>query len=840
MLPADPAVAALPRPRDTGIIGFYAMGALLLALTIVYPSATRIHTWPWAGLAALYWFGAVALLIVSLARGETVAGPNALVRAGLLILVTAAILSAVMSPFVAASLPRIWPTLGGAAVFFGLYQWLRHDDKTADRTTRLANGICQFAGAITLFSLFGWCGGEWPLPWGTRNTIPFGHSIYTGGFMVLALPWFVWSSWRNRGARRAGWSAMIAVALVVLASTSSRGAALAFGVAATAAAFAIVSRVRWPIGQKIGIIVAVVVVAVTAVLANPRLRALAFDRSWNDASRESNRQRSAMLAAGFKLGRERPWLGWGPGTVPLAYPQVRAQVDGGVDNVLQLHNTPLQIWATLGIAGLAGVALLVAGTIHVAALRFRNRDGVVESLAAITSLGGYGLFALTDHQFDMPVITTIAAANLALLTSSAEPVSRRVFTRTNRAVRLVGLSSGLVLLIIPLLRDLRARRVYNSAIAAWDEGRAADWIAGLDRARAVAPHDPYYDHQAAAALLRARDAETDPTKRGTLARTAMERLENSLRTGVHLEFAHFNLGWLNLDLDRPQAAARHFTAAAHLVPDKGGVYFGLGLALHAAGARAAAIRAFALEWVSDPRSMSSPAWEIPALAPLRTDVRAEALRWYAELRGQTPLAATADAWAQWWLGEPADRSALSRGFSAEARQFAGALASIETGAAIHGDEPWAKIYRAWREPAVLSGFTNAAGGDMALAAALQRRAQRHRESFRSFLAAPTEDEPSLLRSQRRLRTGYGVLALHPDGPIVGDVYIVQENRVVSDFTAPLLPPKGWLPGRLVLALLQRVTVANDTALMEPTDQIHALPRREPAAGDGPSSRAQPP
>ena len=54
---------------------------------------------------------------------------------------------------------------------------------------------------------------------------------------------------------------------------------------------------------------------------------------------------------------------------------------------------------------------------------------------------------------------------------------------------------------------------------------------------------------------------------------------------------------------------------------------------------------------------------------------------------------------------------------------------------------------------------------------------------------------------RRSRTGYGVLTLHPEGPVLNDLYLVQETRVIADFAAGLFPPKGWLPGRFLLALL---------------------------------------
>jgi hypothetical protein len=94
-----------------------------------------------------------------------------------------------------------------------------------------------------------------------------------------------------------------------------------------------------------------------------------------------------------------------------------------------------------------------------------------------------------------------------------------------------------------------------------------------------------------------------------------------------------------------------------------------------------------------------------------------------------------------------------------------------------------------------------AQGDSAFAAALARRAGRHTQDFAAFLRAGTEDEAAFLRTSRRQRLGYGVLALHPGGPLLTDLFVVQENRVIADFAADDFPPKGWLPGRFLLALL---------------------------------------
>lgn len=800
MRPADPDVVATPHSRVERA-GAAIFVVLLVALTLPHPSTTRIHTWPWALLAALCWLIPPIGAIAAFARGDPARWPDRLVPAGLLLLVASAVLSALLSPFPAASLPRIWPTVAGTALVYVLHQWLARPGPAADRSAMVGQVIAGVAAAVVAFSLLGWSLQHWPVPWVARNGVPFGHSIYTAGFVVIALPWIVWAAWQSRAAQRFGWSVAVAAALTVLASTSSRGGVLVIGAVAAVAAGVILLRARWSLRRKAALAAAVIGVAAVIGLANPRLRGLLQEGSWSDAAHESNVQRQAMLAAGMKLGGERPWLGWGPGTVPLAYPSVRARLDGGVDNVLQLHNTPVQLWATLGLAGVAAGFLLAAGVVHAAVVRLRAGTAVPEVLAALASLGGYALFTLTDHQFDVPLINAVAAANLALVT--AVPISGVAAgpSRRARMSLVIGLASGLMVFSLPLLRELQARQVYESGLVAWEHGRTPEFIAALDRAAALVPADPFYLHQAAAACLRAREAERDRAKRAELGAAAEQRLEASLRTGAHLEFAHFNLGWLNLELGRPAAAANHFVAVAKLVPDKGGVYFGLGLARQGAGDADGAIRAFALEWVNDPLSMSSPAWEVPPLAALRHVVRAETLRLYSRLADELPAAAAAASWARWWLGEPVAMGALVGGFSADARAFAKALPAIAARDPVRNPAPWAQVYSAWRDPDALDGFTTAAGGDIALATALQRRARRHRSSFQAFLTAPTEDEPALLQTYRRERTGYGVLALHPDGPVLIDDYIVQRNRVAAQFASTLLPPKGWLPGRYLLALL---------------------------------------
>ncbi len=761
----------------------------IVALTLAHPSSSRLLTWPLVLVASAFWVMPVVLVVLRLGGRAAFHVPNRLVTAGLGLLALATVISAALSPFSAASFVRTWPTLGGVAFFFLLHDWFV---RRPPREAALAQTVAIAGAVVVAASAIAWVSMAPNSPWTLRNAYPFGHSNYTGGFIVLVFPWLAHRAWTTRGGARIAWLLAIAITMFALAGTSSRGAVLALVAAGGGVAWVILVRASWSRGRKFALVVALAAGGAIAILANPRLRDLVVRRGWSDDAQESNRQRSSMLHAGAMLGAERPAFGWGPGTVPLVYPRVRAALEGGVDNVLELHNTPVQVWATLGLAGVAASVLIFVGGIAA------GRRGFADPLRAVaaTSLGAYAIFVLTDHQLDLPAISALVALNLALLTAA---VDRCPFSASPRRTLVAGAVVLLAALpLFALLRDLQARRTYDRALSALEDEQPLDALQALDAATRQTPHDPWFQHQAVGILLAMRDAVPDPARRERLTRDAIARLETSLATGVHQEFAHFNLGWLHLETGNVAAAARNFVSAARLVPDKGGVYLGLGLALQAAGRSADATRAFALEWINDPRSQTSPAWEVPALAALRPAIRVEVTRLYGELAPKYPRAAVASAWTRWWQGELVTAEELGRGFTRDAADFAAALPAIAARQPVTSSATWTILYNAWRErrfpfPAV----SDHAAGE----AAMGRRAQRHGDDFSAFLRAGSDDEAGLLRVYRRSRKGYGVLAFHPDGPPLTDAYIVQEIGLATDFGATLFPPKGWLPGRFLLALL---------------------------------------
>jgi O-antigen ligase len=783
-------------PWPARLLAVAAAGAL--AVTLAHPSATRQFTWPWLPGLTLAWIVPIFALLCFRTPWRT---PGRLLTAGLLLLALGTFVAAALSPFAPLSLPRVWPTLGGIALFFWLHQWLA-EPAGSDRARHLMLGLTLGGAVLAVVSLVGW---RWQTaggPWSVRNDHPFGHSNYTAGAMLLVLPWLAHASWQTRGLRRFAWRLALLVALLALLTTSSRAGVAALGATgALLVGFALI-RASWTRRVKLLVALAAAAVLCLVVIANPRLRELALGGGWSEVARESNTQRSAMLEAGLRLGAARPFTGWGPGAVPLTYPNVRAQLSGGVDNVLQLHNTPVQLWATLGAPGLLALCLLLAAAVR----RFAvvSRTPTPTWVTAASSLLAYGLFALTDHQLDLPVFNVLLVINLALLFQGSSATAPTLTFPRRTATWLM-----IAALLVPLwltVRDLGARHAYELALDDFAAGRTESGQAHLAAAAARAPADPYYRHQLAGSLLRQRTASSDAATRDRLGAAAAEQLRLSLAAGCFQEYAHFNLAWLALESGAPRLAAVHFRATLAQAPHRGGAYFGLGLALRALQEHAAAVRAFALEWINDPSAATSPLWDHPDFALFRPSVVREANAILAELGPTHPSAGGIDDLWRWWQ---AGGTPPAHGCTVEGTDFIAALAAMEQHAPLPSGSasyPWGRLLQIWQQTP--ADFSAVSPRDPAFADTLARRAGRHpAPDVHGFLTAGPEGETNLLVETWPARTGYGVLALHPDGPVLTDLYVKPSHRLVSTFASTVFPPKGWLPARELLARLPAIPAA---------------------------------
>lgn len=576
--------------------------ALLLGLSVFPPSTTRLQVWPWAGFAAAGWLLPIACALYRLARNRPHARFGGLLDAGLGLLAVVATASALTSPLRGVVLPHLLPVLGMCALPFALLPALQ--PSTATRTWRISG---LMIGTVLITSLL-----LWLEPWsglvnlGSRNAQPFGHANITGSVAVLAATWLAAGAVRETGRIRMLFILGAILGVAIAASSESRGAVLALAAGGTcAAAIILLQRGRFLIFVALSVIL-----LGGAVASNARLRDFVLKGSWSETTRESNDQRTAMVVGGLRLGAERPLLGWGAGAVPHVFPRVRGSLPGTADNVVQLHNTPVQLWATLGCAGLLASVLIIAAIVR----RMRSTPWTPERIALASGLIASVTVLLFDHPFATPVFAVLAAAHLAAWASQPN---------TTTIVRLPGLIAlGGGLLLLPALkgsvRDLASRSAFAEALNQASADNRAGYVSSLRRATTIAPDDPYYTHLLAAHLVTGHPfADAQSTSQSE----AIALLEHTLVANPDLEYAHYNLGWLLLDSD-PSASAAHFVRSAQLAPQRGAVYLGLGLARIRIKDTNGAVRAFAAEWLLDPAFAWSPIWIQPPLDTLRPRIHA--------------------------------------------------------------------------------------------------------------------------------------------------------------------------------------------------------------------------
>jgi hypothetical protein len=524
--------------------------------------------------------------------------------------------------------------------------------------------------------------------------------------------------------------------ILMLFSSGSRGGFLG---AAMLAIFVVLSA---RVSRRALVLLGLAAITLTLALgyAHPRSRAMIFSRQ--PASPEiqsSNLQRSAMATAGWRMGTDRPLFGWGSGTTPLVYPRYRAGLDGGVENALQLHSTPVQIWADLGVAGVTcvlGFFVLVwrdcrrrtntRGALGQfdPSLRITSTQQEVgrtrpHSLRApaLATLASYGVFALTDFQLDVPVFTLIVAGCVAIVAAHSPTLEPRT-----GSLRLC-VAALLTLGVVGFLGHRDPTPELNAKAL-----KAGDEQAGSDEAVAL--------------------------------------LRESLALNPDQEIAHFNLGWL-LVVQDPVAAEKHFLAAAHLVPDKGGVYFGLALSRLNQGSADQTpdvVRALALECLNDPAFLISPWWREANIAIHRN----------ATITDLYSLASSVAL----RLAARNDRRSREADYIAVLGEW------------LDGRSQPGEILRRTHTSAQVSYFAA-------------------RPPIPEWRTSP-------VRAYRRERTAYPILMRNLDLPTPVDLYNVQENSLASGELAALFPSKGWLPAPLLIELLDEDPKTNSGVAAEPS------------------------
>ncbi|MFH1499603.1 MAG: O-antigen ligase family protein [Verrucomicrobiota bacterium] len=560
-------------------------------------------TWPWQ---ILYWLGPLAAggaLWFTLSNKVPRHALSRVWAIGLVLTAAGLTASTALSPYRAQVLPWVfWPatTLALAAAGASLLA-------NVDEGLRLEHRLLQLTGSIggllALVSLTMWLARlapHWEVIPHSRNPHPLGHANYTAGTGLLFLPCLIGLAAGARGWRRVGWGLLALACLAMLQSGGSRGATL--GLAAMAGLGLLAAWRRLP---KVAV-VAVALALMSAGLLHPGVRRGLLPPPVDAPVNMSNAQRMTWIEGGWQATLDRPLTGWGTGATPWFFPRYRGGLDYGPYEVLQLHNTPLQLWAEGGLATLLG-ALLLTGLVMAAAVRTAReatRAADTAQWVALATLTGYGVFSITDWQLDVPVVCAVLGLMLAIMAARCSAKGTG-----NALARRAGAWGVIGVLVAVCWIGFSQNRLRASL-------ERGDW----EHALQLAPHDAALRIYAADRLLHSGEgAPADPAERR---KRALGLLQVNIDAELIPELSHTMAGWARLANGEAAAALVDFRSAIAVAPNHGSALRGAALAALSLGRRDEAERCLKRACLADPRFIASGWWRVPAMAAVRDAVLA--------------------------------------------------------------------------------------------------------------------------------------------------------------------------------------------------------------------------
>ncbi|MDA0674019.1 MAG: O-antigen ligase family protein, partial [Cyanobacteria bacterium] len=882
MSAADPSTAPTPvaKPAPDGpLLAMLVAGGYGL-WTLLPNSNGWMVGWPWVAL----WQGAVMLPLVwllwqgwyqpqgrlGLSKGWTVGFLGAIAVCGL---------STLTATFPHAARWQLIPTLGTLAAAVALQGWLRTPSPGGQRRWRqlayMQGGLAITVAAISL--------GLW-IPqtyWleqqhladlaargiqrtfsfdllEVRNWYPLGHQNYVAGYLVLNLPLLAGLAGISRGRWRGLWLGGGLLALLDLYTTGSRAGTLGLLGSGIVAAVLTAACRPWPWHRWLVGLGGLVGLSGLALGLNARLvRSLPALLRGNSGGGELA-YRWITTITGWRMGLAHPWTGLGPGSVPFAYQGYRPPWAGREAELIhQLHNTPIQLWAELGLGGIGlgfgAIALLLALAwgwlqgIRQAGIPLAQGDRTPPPLLVgglWAGLAGYGLVSVTDYQLDNIAISGSLVVFLTLLwqirhpsspgpglttlpqgAEPAEPLDRSpgdTVTCDTAAIpavppaprwrrRLVlggmGVLAAMVLWLIPVHRAWSLSSDGFVALSKGDIGRFQD---RLSRAQALVPQDPYYPYQLGWNLGElSRQGDRDAAEAEALRRAAIVAFNTANALLPQWEFGHSNLGWLRGQRD-PQAAVADFAAALQLVPAKPGLAFGLALHLLQAQQPDLALPWLGLEALRHPAFLTSALWQQPGFRDLYPAVQTQVLAQWSAWLNQTAIE---PSWANhihrvrgslhWWRGDWAAAAA-----DWQAIQYRPGLALLTlaaTGTVAPQDlppgNPVALTIQAWLDPDQRSPLLTQAWAAAPMAASSFAEALIPPQVL-TVLGDGMAQADSFLDwlqtqvpslSERNTRLGFGVLIRHIDGPPPVDYGVQLKNLATTTILQELFPSPTFLP-----------------------------------------------
>ncbi|NEZ66546.1 polymerase [Leptolyngbyaceae cyanobacterium CCMR0082] len=819
------------RTEDGSLIGLLTV-SLYILFTLLPSSHSLMVSWPWVAV----WQVALLLPIVWLLwqlwfkpidqfkLGSGLDWPVALLVVGLGV-------STIFAEFPNQARWYAWAALGGIAALYALSGWL----KTPQQAIRLLKFQAGLGIAFILVSLYLWLFQTYfpelerlaaLEPYGVaqqfnfgvtslRNWYPLGHQNYVAGYLVLILPLLFSLAIHDRGWQRCLWGIGCCLGLADLYTASSRGGLLALVLTVAIALVITLLRSQLPrrVVLPVGTVLLCILIATT--LGNSRVRRplLALLQGKPDNSELGYRMITNVI--GWRIGQDHPFTGAGPGSILQLYQKYRPYWAGREAELhFQLHSTPAQLWAELGIWGVTALVSLVA-LLGYLTWRWANYSDAQPFISHILvwslvgSLFAYGLMGLTDYQLDTLPISGVIVVDLAILakvyrlTQQRDPTNAQAQWLSSRFWMALGI--GLLLAVnLWLIPVHRAWAWSKQGFDQLNRGNFDGFETALTQAHRLAPWEPYYPFMLAWVLGEISYQTTGESSQAPRA-SAIEWFERANVAAPYQEFGQSNLGWLLLQT-QPEKAVVAFTNAAKLMSAKQGVFFGLGRALLANGQSQLAIDAFVLESLRFPMMITSPIWQISELATVRENVFNQLEQYYSHFLTTTDDMQLGRHWQQmrgvlyWWQGNYKAAANDWKEFpTGQILLELSSQSSTLTTKTLPAELIGQKAILAWLSPEqrtslLESGSIKSQNQLPQYNSALP--SSKVIEQFVATMAQATSFEDwlknsTLISQPRSQRLGFGTLNRHIDGPFPLDYYTRIINRPMSQFFGAMLPSPSW-------------------------------------------------
>lgn len=645
-----------------------------------------------------------------------------------------------------------------------------------------------------------------------QNWAPFGHQNYVAGYLLLALPLLVGLALLEKSWKRWLWLTGFGLGLLNLYTTSSRGGWLGFLVVVLVGLGFFLVRSHLPLLSKGLASFGIVAIAILIVFSNNRLRSLLLEAFSGNIAGQSA-YRIVTSSVGYRMGLDHLLSGVGLGGVPLLY-QKYLPVWGGREAELnyQLHSTPFQLWAEMGLwsilIGTSAFILLIFLTWRWLFSSEINRKYSILIASCLAAFLAYGVISLTDYQLDNIAISGTLLIYLASLTfllpSARKPILLRRYTKF-----LVLSGLGIILAVtIWLIPIHRAWQLSSQGFDAYNQEKPNlnAFVKSLSQAHRLVPWESYYPYQLGWKLGDLALQSNDPQQQELLITEAINWLEKGIEASPYSEFGRSNLGWLLLGLD-PQAAAGSFASSIELVPNKRGVFYGLGLSLLAQGNKQLAVEAFTLEILRNPLFITSPVWNSGNLQLVYPQVVNNVIDTYGKLLEQNSEPSPFKTYLHrsrgavyWWTGnKEAARKDLkvSGDFNS---QLLLKLFESKTGETFESElaqlppSPQTLVFLAWLKSGQRSSLLQQAwleSTQTSLPPKTEAELMAGMENSTSIEQWLKQNAP--VWQYRFQRAGFGVNYRHIDGFQPTDFFPVVENVAITTWFSNLFPTLIYSP-----------------------------------------------